>query len=243
MRASFLRKIWIMAVCTKIIFVASIRGLWYGFRGEQNKINTMLHKKCLVILKIVRARISIIGKENLNLQPGKQYIVMSTHSSHFDIFALFITFAGAIRMIAKKELFSIPLLGRAMLAAKTIPLDRNNPKQVIKDLAYAKKIMKEGFLIWISPEGSRVTNHVNRKLKKGGFVTAIQTNAKIIPVYISGTEKILPSNTWDFNLDQNISVRIMPEIDTSKYSMKTLPDLMDELSKSWKQASVETTSN
>lgn len=225
-----------MLASTRIIFAASIRGLWYGFRGEQYKINSMLNKKSYSILKIVRANINIVGNENLNIQPGDKYIVMSTHSSHYDIFALFITFAGAIRMIAKKELFSIPLLGKAMLAAKTIPLDRNNPKQIIKDLSYAKKIMQEGFIIWISPEGSRVTNHLGRKLKKGGFVTAIQTGAKILPVYISGTDKVLPSNTWDFCLNQNISVKIMPEIETSEYSMKTLPELMEKVSESWEEA-------
>ena len=48
----------------------------------------------------------------------------SNHSSMFDVWALFATLPGSVRFVAKRELFRIPILGRAMHAVGHVPIDR-----------------------------------------------------------------------------------------------------------------------
>ena len=233
MKSNITEKAWIMSASTSIIFATSIRGLLYGYIHRQDKINRMLYKYSINLLNIVKAHLNISGKENINIKSNKKYIVMSNHSSHYDIFILFYLFRGDIRMIAKKELFDIPLLGRAMKSANTIPLDRKNVKQAMRDLEYAKKILEKNNVIWISPEGGRKKRHERKNLKKGGFIMAMQSNANIIPIFISGSDKILPPNTWDFSTNQEVDVKIMPEIDTSKFSISNISELMDVVFELW----------
>ncbi|NQY43598.1 MAG: 1-acyl-sn-glycerol-3-phosphate acyltransferase [Legionellales bacterium] len=238
MKSNITDKAWVMSASATIIFVSSIRGLLYGCIDRQDKINRMLYEYSINLLNIVKARLNISGKENIRIKSNKKYIVMSNHSSHYDIFILFYLFGGNIRMIAKKELFKIPLLGRAMRAANTIPLDRKNVKHAIQNLEYAKKILNEHNVIWISPEGGRKKKHEKKNLKKGGFIMAIQSDAIIIPIFISGSDKILPANTWDFATNQEVNVKILPEIETSKFTIKNISKLMDLVFEAWQDANV-----
>ena len=45
----------------------------------------------------------------------KTYVVMSNHQSHYDVPVLYYVLGGRLRMVAKTELFALPLFGRAML--------------------------------------------------------------------------------------------------------------------------------
>ncbi|NQY43805.1 MAG: 1-acyl-sn-glycerol-3-phosphate acyltransferase [Legionellales bacterium] len=226
-----------MLVSAKLIIVMCIRAVWYGSRDRQRVVSFRLFDGSFFLLNLVRAQVKFSGQENITIRKDRKYIIMCNHSSHYDIPLTFMAFGGAqIRMIAKKELFKIPLFGQAMRASKTVCIDRKNLTQAIRDLDQAKKIMEEGFIVWISPEGSRLKKDGKKQLKKGGFITAIQTEAIIIPMYISGAEKILPAKTWDFYLDQEVSVKVLPQIDAAKYSRNTLPDLMNELTTTWEKA-------
>ena len=66
---------------------------------------------------------------------------MSTHASHYDIPVSFVSLPGSIRMLAKKELFKIPLLGQAMAAAEFPSIDRSNRQNAVRDLDRARAMM------------------------------------------------------------------------------------------------------
>lgn len=238
MRANFLRKTWIMTYSAYRIIIMCLQSIWFNWRGKPEIVDYKLHTGSAVLLQKVAANVVIHGQENLVLDKNEQYIIMCNHSSHYDIPLTYMAFCGApITMVAKKELFRIPLFGRAILAHGTISVDRKNRSKAIKNLEGAKKSLANGRLIWLAPEGTRTKTHT-QQLKKGGFILAIESGAKIIPVHITGADKILPAKTWDFNLNQQVVVKIMPHIDTSEYSKDTLDDLMQQLKQSWQQAQV-----
>src|SRR6185369_16898443 len=54
----------------------------------------------------------------------RAYVVMSNHQSHYDIPVLFRVIHGRMRMVTKKELFKIPIFGKAMRGAGFIEIDR-----------------------------------------------------------------------------------------------------------------------
>lgn len=217
----------------KYILIMCLQAIWYGKQGKMQGIDDKLYTNSFKVLGLVRAKVSFFGKENLKIDPNKKYIIMCNHSSHYDIPLSFMAMGGArMRMIAKKELSKIPIFGTAMRASRTVIIDRKNLKQAIRDLKYATQLIGEGFLIWISPEGSRLRKK-NSPLKKGGFIIAIEGGAQIIPIFINGADKILPAGTWDFYQDQDVDVTILPSIDASKYTRDNMSELMNELQRRW----------
>ncbi len=135
-------------------------------------------------------RIDACGRENI--VPGESFVVMSNHQSHYDIPVLYQALGIPMRMVAKKEIFRIPLMARAMRAAGFIEVDRKNSQTAIRSLSSAHERLG-GVSLWIAPEGTRSkTGHLGT-FKKGGFHLALKAGLRILPVTIDGTRFALPA--------------------------------------------------
>lgn len=179
------------------------------------------------MLNIVKAKTQVFNPHHFNFADDRAYVVMSNHLSLYDIPLIFATFPGAsVRMIAKKELFNIPVFGWGIKAGECISIDRNNHRQALRDLETAKQKMLSGIKIWIGPEGSRSRTGKMGLFKKGGFKLAMNAKAIIVPVAIVGSDKILPPGTFDFGVGETIQMHICQPIDTNGYNLQELPKLM-----------------
>lgn len=179
------------------------------------------------MLSAIKLSYQICNPDSVALVPHRAYIIMSNHTSLYDIPLIFMAFPGNIRMVAKKELFNVPIWGHAMKASKFISIDRKNSAQAVEDLKIAKTQMEEESVVpWIAPEGTRSLDGKLNPFKAGGFLLALQTNAIIIPVGIRGAGKILPPKTLNFCLDEKVEVHIGKPIDTNQYSVKTRRELI-----------------
>ena len=180
------------------------------------------------LLRLVRVSLVVRG-EVPDLTDGRRYLILCTHASHYDIPVSFVSLPGSIRMLAKKELFSVPLLGQAMRAAEFPSIDRSNRDRAIRDLASARRLMESGIALWAAPEGTRSPDGTLLPFKKGCFHLAIDTEAVIIPVAIRGIHRVLPARTWRINLGQPVEVRVGAPIETTGMNAGQLPDLMDQV--------------
>jgi len=120
-----------------------------------------------------------------------------------------------IRMLGKKELFQIPLWGRAARAAEFIEVDRSNHARAVQSIAHAAQLVKDGVSIYLAPEGTRSRDGRIGALKKGGFHLALGTGAPIVPVAISGTIDILPRGAKLMRTGQTVSVTIGAPIEVA----------------------------
>jgi 1-acyl-sn-glycerol-3-phosphate acyltransferase len=166
---------------------------------------------------------------------------MCNHTSLYDIPISYKAFSGySIRMLAKKEMFKIPVMGKGMQAAEFPFVDRKNRHQAIKDLAYAKQLMESGIIIWIAPEGTRSKDGRLKPFKKGAFITAIEAKAMIIPMGIRGAFSILPARSRQFNLDQTAEIHIGEPIDAAEYTLENKEELIQAVYQSISQLVGET---
>ena len=125
--------------------------------------------------------------------PDRAYVYMSNHQSHLDIPMLYASLPSpTIRMLAKKELFRIPVWGQGLRAAEFIEVDRGNHERAVKSIEHAARLVRDGVSIYLAPEGTRSRDGRIGKLKKGGFHLALGTGAPVVPVAIRGTIDILP---------------------------------------------------
>jgi len=182
------------------------------------KVDKFLHKWATQLLRLIKLKYTVIDPYNLELNQERTYIVMSNHSSLYDIPLIILALPGSIRMMAKTELFKVPLWGGAMKHSEFVPISRTSGKQVTRNLKYAKKIMESGIVLWVAPEGTRSKTGKLQQFKKGGFLLARQAKAIIIPVGIRGLGKVLPAKTVDFSLGEHVEVHIGKTIDTTKYA-------------------------
>lgn len=129
------------------------------------------------------------------LDRHRPYLFMSNHRSLFDIFALFLATRHSLRMVAKRELFFIPVFGWAMWMCGFIPIDRSNRESAIESLNEAARRVRDGVSVLVFPEGTRGTGGGLLPFKKGGFVLALQAGVPVVPVAIRGSERIMPKGS------------------------------------------------
>src|SRR6185312_12425512 len=132
---------------------------------------------------------------------------MSNHQSHLDIPILYSIFPGTLRMVAKAELFKVPVWGRAMRAAGFVRVTRSGDRaEAIAAMKECAEAISGGVNVWIAPEGTRSIDGKIAKFKKGGFILARDTRADIVPIGIDGSRDILPKNTRIFQRGARVKV-------------------------------------
>jgi 1-acyl-sn-glycerol-3-phosphate acyltransferase len=135
--------------------------------------------------------VKLIVHQRAPLDPGRSYVFMANHLSTADIWSLFVAMPFPVRMIAKKQLGSIPLFGWALRAGRFIFIDRKNPVAARRSIDEAARRIASGQSVLIFPEGTRSRDGALGPFKKGGFHLAIASGADIVPVAISGSREIM----------------------------------------------------
>lgn len=162
-------------------------------RVRQDRIQVVPRLWARLLLWAVFSRVQKEGTENL--EPGGTYVFACNHQSMVDILVLLAKLPKNFRWIAKKELFAIPLFGRAMLAAGYIPIDRSDRDAAYRSLQTAAGRIATGASVVIFPEGTRTNDTTLLEFKVGGFGLAVEANRPVLPVAIVGAGKILPKGS------------------------------------------------
>ncbi len=147
------------------------------------------------ILFIAGVKLKICGLENFDHE--KQYIFVSNHSSQFDIPALQQAIPQKASIVFKKELGKIPIFGWQLRLGPYIMVDRQKVESAVKSIETARKMMTEkGKSVILFAEGTRSKTGEVQPFKRGAFYLASRVGFSIIPVSISGSEKILPKGKF-----------------------------------------------
>jgi len=172
-------------------------------------------------------RVKVEGLQHL--QKKRSYVFMSNHQGSYDIFALLGHLPFQFKWLAKKELFSIPILGWAMDAVGYIPIDRGGSRETVKAINKAARKIQEGMCLVIFPEGSRSPDGSIQPFKKGGFTLAIKSKAPIVPIAIAGSREIMPKDKLAL-CSGEIRVRIGRPIETGHCCMRDRSTLVQRVS-------------
>jgi 1-acyl-sn-glycerol-3-phosphate acyltransferase len=143
--------------------------------------------------RIAGAKIRLVGLENLD--PEGTYIFMSNHVSNLDPPVLVPLIPRRTSVLAKKEIWGIPILGKALDLAEIVPVERHNRDAAIQSIRRAGEVMRHGINMTIYPEGTRSPDGRLLPFKKGPFHLAAETGFPIVPVTILGTEEMMPKGS------------------------------------------------
>lgn len=196
-----------------------------GRVGEPHVYDERLFGWSANLVNAAEIDLSVSGRENIT--PGEPYIVMSNHASLYDIPVLYQALRISMRMVAKAELFRVPLWGAAMKTAGFVAVDRGNRERAIEALQHAKAIMAQGISVWIAPEGTRTRTGKMGRFKQGGFHLALDTGRRILPVAIRGTYDILAPKTMNIRANVSVAVQVLEPIDPHAYGPERRNELAD----------------
>jgi 1-acyl-sn-glycerol-3-phosphate acyltransferase len=185
-----------------------------------------------VFLTIPPVSIRVEGTENID--PSRRYVVASNHLSQFDIPLLFHVLPLHGRFLSKKEVFRIPVVGRAMRTIGIIEIDREagggSSRRAIT--AGVKVAAERGYSLLIFPEGTRSRDGNLLPFKKGAARIAIDTQLPLLPVVLEGSDRIMRADSKWIH-PGHVSVRILEPIETGGLTNKNdLNRVMDQLEQS-----------
>jgi len=166
---------------------------------------------------LAKAEVSLLSSGIEHARGNGAFVVMSNHQSLYDIPALYQTLPLRLRMVAKAELFRIPIWAQAMRAAGFVELDRSVRERAIESLGRAQAALGQGTSIWIAPEGTRSKDGRLGQFKLGGFHLAVGAGARILPVTVSGTRLILPAKGASVVRGVEVRVTVHEPVDPAAF--------------------------
>jgi 1-acyl-sn-glycerol-3-phosphate acyltransferase len=168
-------------------------------------------------------RVEMSGLENVPARVS--CILLSNHVSNLDAPVLLPVLPGQCSVLLKKGLMRIPLLGTAMRLGKFVPVERGRRREAAEaSVAAAEAALKSGLHVLFFAEGTRSEDGRLAGFKRGPFYLAMDTGAPIVPIAISGTEKMMRKHSAAVTPGV-AKVQILPAIDPSGFS--TRDDLMN----------------
>ena len=136
--------------------------------------------------------IDVEGLENVPTHAP--VILMSNHQSQADIAAIVSSLPRSVnfRFVAKKELVRVPIFGQVLVASGHIIIDRGNRERAVASLHRAAERIRAGTSVIVFPEGTRSANGNLQAFKSGPFHLAVEAQVPIIPVTVSGSQRVTP---------------------------------------------------
>ena len=154
------------------------------------------------IIWSLTGRLTISGQEAM--PPFGPLLVASNHLSMNDAGTLVVALPRPIVFLAKKELWNKPIGRFYCDAVGAVPLDRQRGGG--EALRYALEALQQDQAILMFPEGGISQTGQLRRARTGLAWLALKTQAPILPVGISGSEKFpawrmpVPLASWQVNI-------------------------------------------
>lgn len=187
----------------------------YKIRRETNwkKIVRNTIKVSLGAIYKIAFRVKISG----DVPKEGAYILCCNHINYLDAAAIVLLNKRKVNFVAKEDLFTHGILMWLGHLFDAIPIKRN--MQDIDAMKRCLRVLKNGELLGIFPEGTRKGMEKNLKAKNGAAFMAIRANIKVIPVGIHGS----------FKPFSKVYINYGEPIDLSKYGKESLDEATKEI--------------
>lgn len=140
-----------------------------------------------VCLWLAGCKLEVEGKQHLF--PGRPCVYVCNHISNIDPPAV-AAILPRVSVMAKREVFRIPVFGRAMRECSFIPVDRGTERAALVVNEGVDRL-KRGFSILAFPEGTRSPTGEMLPFRHGVFLMAIRAQAPVVPITLYGTREMM----------------------------------------------------
>jgi len=151
---------------------------------------TFIRRVITFILTVIFSLISKIQIETIeNLPSDGPVVLAANHLTNYDVFPLQISLPRPIFYMGKSELYQNRLLDWLLRKLGTFPVYRG--EKDVWAIRHAEKLLENGHIVGIFPEGSRNKGRGLKPAKTGAARLSQAMKCPIVPVGIHGTQYML----------------------------------------------------
>lgn len=203
--------------------LALIASIWAKTGRTQHRIARVWARACVWISG---ARLTVRGGENLRKHTVAVYA--SNHTSYLDTPVVFSSLPFQFRILAKKELWSMPFIGWYLNRSGQISVDTETSRATMSSLSAGVKALKAGMSLFIFPEGSRTPDGDLKTFLAGAAYLAIRAQVPLVPIALSGAYDLLPIHAHHF-FPCDVSLIAGEPIDTAGMTPRQTEELTERL--------------
>ena len=133
-------------------------------------------------------KFQVFGTENVPTTGG--VLLLSNHASYVDPIFLGAAVDRNLNYMARSTLFKPGLVECFLSNLNAFPVHLGVPDR--KAIRRARQILENGNQLLIFPEGTRSVDGTLGKAQAGIGLIAYKTTASIVPVFLNGTQNVLP---------------------------------------------------
>ncbi|MFZ3216813.1 MAG: lysophospholipid acyltransferase family protein [Candidatus Acidiferrales bacterium] len=208
-------------VALAMVSVLPLLILWTLLTGDASFMYQRFIGALRISLRLAGIRVRVEGLEKV---PAGVCVFASNHASNVDPVALTPNIPRRVALLAKKEVFGIPILSKAIRLAKLIPVDRADKEAAAESVDIAVGYLKDGMSFLVFPEGTRSRDGRLLPFKKGTFLMAIRAGAWVVPVSLAGTQRLMRKGDWTIHPGE-VVVRYGPAVNAAQYSEEQRDEL------------------
>jgi 1-acyl-sn-glycerol-3-phosphate acyltransferase len=182
-----------------------------------------LWARCM--LGIAGLRVTVRGLEAL---PDGPAVYAANHASVLDIPLVFGHLPVDFRIVHKRSLRLIPLVGWCLHAAGHIAIDRSRAFRARRSLEAAAERIRKGTSVVVFPEGTRSRSGQVGLFKRGSFTLALEAGVPVVPMSLVGVRQVAPGGLLSLRAG-SLAVHVHTAVDTAGRSPVESEALAEEV--------------
>lgn len=183
-------------------------------------------------------KVEFVGQENIPENGG--FILASNHMCAIDPIMIAVGVQNRqLHFMGKKELFENPLVKSILTLVNGFPIVRGGADS--EALNYAIRIVKEGYILGMFPEGTRSKDHKPGRAKSGVAVIAKAAKADVLPVSIYSSDDMKKHTKITIRFGEIIPYeKLNISDDSSREEVKNCAKfIMNEITRLWEMGHCE----
>jgi 1-acyl-sn-glycerol-3-phosphate acyltransferase len=164
------------------------------------------------------------------IDPARPYLFFQNHVNHLDHCTMYCATPHFKQGVELESHFDYPIYGAFMRSRGTVPVRRDNPRELIVLRDAIEKELQQGRSLLVFPEGTRTLDGRLGKMQTGVFRIAQQLEAAIVPVTVTGMYRVMRKGSLLIRPGYDVTVYCDAPIETKgRTSRPELRQIMQEV--------------